>query len=156
MPPGTVSPFVIRFDAGTLPVGYLVFSSPTTHVGRDSGPCAEPRAPAVCDAYRASRRRRLSAATSEPSSSTLIRDKLQAYGLSPEEVVQALTSGNSISRPAMPTSETDATSCHDQFDRHADRRPAQIPFQPGRGPAVYIRDIGSVADSSDILAGMRC
>src|SRR5258708_13746459 len=29
MPPGTVSPFVIRFDAGTLPVGYLVFSSPS-------------------------------------------------------------------------------------------------------------------------------
>src|SRR5882757_2890745 len=29
MPPGTVSPFVVRFDAGTLPVGYLVFSSPT-------------------------------------------------------------------------------------------------------------------------------
>ena len=29
MPPGTVSPFVIRYDAGTLPVGYLVFSSPS-------------------------------------------------------------------------------------------------------------------------------
>src|SRR6266568_4932309 len=29
LPPGTVSPFVIRFDAGTLPVGYLVFSSPS-------------------------------------------------------------------------------------------------------------------------------
>src|SRR5712672_520586 len=29
MPPGTVSPFVVRFDAGTLPVGYLVFSSPS-------------------------------------------------------------------------------------------------------------------------------
>src|ERR1700682_1251203 len=29
MPPGTVSPFVIRFDAGTLPVGYLVLSSPS-------------------------------------------------------------------------------------------------------------------------------
>src|SRR5436305_11196990 len=27
MPPGTVAPFVIRYDAGTLPVGYLVFSS---------------------------------------------------------------------------------------------------------------------------------
>ena len=25
MPPGTVSPFVVRYDAGTLPVGYLVF-----------------------------------------------------------------------------------------------------------------------------------
>ena len=29
MPPGTVSPFVIRYDAGTLPVGYMVFSSPS-------------------------------------------------------------------------------------------------------------------------------
>src|SRR5260221_14625461 len=27
MPPGTVAPFVVRFDAGTVPVGYLVFSS---------------------------------------------------------------------------------------------------------------------------------
>src|SRR6266566_4048114 len=29
MPPGTVSPFVIRFDAGTVPIGYVVFSSET-------------------------------------------------------------------------------------------------------------------------------
>src|SRR5437879_7248472 len=27
MPPGTVSPFVMRFDAGSVPVGTLVFSS---------------------------------------------------------------------------------------------------------------------------------
>src|SRR5436309_8672877 len=33
MPPGTVSPFVIRYDAGTLPVGYLVFSSPSRTLG---------------------------------------------------------------------------------------------------------------------------
>src|SRR6202521_6012025 len=33
MPPGTVSPFVVRFDAGTVPVGYLVFSSKTRSVG---------------------------------------------------------------------------------------------------------------------------
>ena len=29
MPPGTVSPFVTRFDAGSIPVGYLVLSSET-------------------------------------------------------------------------------------------------------------------------------
>src|SRR3954470_21802199 len=28
MPAGTVGPFIMRFDAGTVPVGYLVFSSP--------------------------------------------------------------------------------------------------------------------------------
>src|ERR1039458_9139875 len=33
MPPGTVSPFVIRFDAGTVPVGYVVFSSESRTVG---------------------------------------------------------------------------------------------------------------------------
>src|SRR5438128_3253295 len=27
MPPGTVSPFVMRFDTGSVPVGYLVFST---------------------------------------------------------------------------------------------------------------------------------
>src|SRR5260370_3973149 len=27
MPPGTVPPFIMRFDAGSLPVGYLVFQS---------------------------------------------------------------------------------------------------------------------------------
>src|SRR5204862_7457779 len=27
MPPGTVPPFVMRFDAGSVPVGYLVFST---------------------------------------------------------------------------------------------------------------------------------
>src|SRR6202140_649085 len=29
MPPGTVSPFVMRFDTGSVPVGYLVLSSKT-------------------------------------------------------------------------------------------------------------------------------
>src|SRR5947208_13041936 len=32
MPPGTVAPFVVRFDAGTVPVGQLVFSSDTRDV----------------------------------------------------------------------------------------------------------------------------
>src|SRR6266576_3796866 len=32
MPPGTVPPFVVRFDAGSVPVGQLVFSSQTRSV----------------------------------------------------------------------------------------------------------------------------
>src|SRR5712671_4940964 len=34
MPPGTVPPFVTRFDAGSVPVGYLAFSSATRKVGQ--------------------------------------------------------------------------------------------------------------------------
>src|SRR6185436_1806095 len=33
MPYGTVAPFIMRFDAGTVPVGYLVFSSATRTLG---------------------------------------------------------------------------------------------------------------------------
>src|SRR5689334_21283323 len=33
MPAGTVPPFVMRFDAGRVPVGYLVFSCATRSVG---------------------------------------------------------------------------------------------------------------------------
>src|SRR6186997_2733106 len=33
MPPGTVPPFVMRFDAGSVPVGDLVFSSETRSLG---------------------------------------------------------------------------------------------------------------------------
>ena len=40
MPPGTVSPFVMRFDTGSVPVGYLVLSSETEVDRRDSGPGA--------------------------------------------------------------------------------------------------------------------
>src|SRR5277367_905382 len=33
MPPGTVTPFILRFDIGNVPVGFLVFSSPTRNLG---------------------------------------------------------------------------------------------------------------------------
>ena len=50
MPPGTVGPFIMRFDAGTVPVGYLVFTSDTPQPRRDPGSRAQPRAAAVRDA----------------------------------------------------------------------------------------------------------
>src|SRR5262249_30904064 len=33
MPPGTVPPFIMRFDTGSVPVGYLVLSSETKTIG---------------------------------------------------------------------------------------------------------------------------
>ena len=34
MPPGTVPPFIMRYDTGSVPVGYLVLSSETKSVGQ--------------------------------------------------------------------------------------------------------------------------
>ena len=51
MPPGTVPPDVVRFDTGSVPVGYLVLSSPP--IGRrDPGPGPLPRPPDVCQSPR--------------------------------------------------------------------------------------------------------
>ena len=91
MPPGTVSPFVMRFDTGSVPVGYLVLSSETRSDRRDSGPGAVPRAADVRQPCRAFRRRRRSAAARGRSSSRSIPQRLQSYGMSPDEVVTALT-----------------------------------------------------------------
>src|SRR5437588_2024647 len=33
MPPGAVQPFIVRYDAGSVPVGQLIFSSPSRSVG---------------------------------------------------------------------------------------------------------------------------
>src|ERR1700728_5398507 len=33
LPPGTVTPFILRYDVGNVPVGFLVFSSPTRSLG---------------------------------------------------------------------------------------------------------------------------
>src|ERR1700752_5502751 len=95
MPPGTVSPFVIRFDAGTLPVGYLVFSSPSRTLSEIQDLALNRVRPVFAT---------LSGVSSPPpfggNQRTIVIDvdpqKLHAYGLSPDNVVQALTTGNSI------------------------------------------------------------
>jgi multidrug efflux pump subunit AcrB len=95
MPPGTVSPFVIRYDTGTLPVGYMVFSSPSRTLAEIQDLALNRVRPVFAT---------LPGVSSPPpfggNQRTIVINvdpqKLQAYGLSPEKVVQALTSGNSI------------------------------------------------------------
>ncbi|MGH9640861.1 MAG: efflux RND transporter permease subunit, partial [Terriglobales bacterium] len=80
-------------------------------------------------------------------------EKLHAYGLSPENVVKAIITGNSIEPAgnasignfqALVTTDSTVRVISDLLD---------IPLRIGPGPSVYLRDIGTVSDSSDILAG---
>jgi multidrug efflux pump subunit AcrB len=152
MPPGTVSPFVIRFDAGTLPVGYLVFSSPSRTLSEIQDLALNRVRPVFAT---------LPGVSSPPpfggNQRTIVVDvdpqKLHAYGLSPDNVVQALTTGNSI-QPAgnvdigttntLVTTDSTVTQINDLLD---------IPLHAGSGASVYLRDVGAVRDASDVLAG---
>src|SRR5215216_2406928 len=96
MPPGTVSPFITRFDAGSVPVGYLVLSSETKSIGEIQDQALFKVRPMFAS---------LPGVSAPPpfggSQRTVVvridPDRLRAYGVSPEKVVQALSSGNSIS-----------------------------------------------------------
>jgi len=152
MPPGTVSPFVIRYDAGTLPVGYLVFNSASRTLGEIQDFALNRVRPVFAT---------LPGVSSPPpfggNQRTIVISvdpaKLHAYGFSPENVVQALVSGNSI-EPAgsanignyqmLVTTDSTVQQITDLLD---------IPLRTGPGPGVYLRDIGNVSDSSDVLAG---
>jgi multidrug efflux pump subunit AcrB len=152
MPPGTVSPFVIRYDAGTLPVGYMVFSSPSRTLAEIQDLALNRVRPVFAT---------LPGVSSPPpfggNQRTIVINvdpqKMQAYGLSPEKIVQALTSGNSI----QPAGNADIGTAHTLVT--TDSTVTQIndllgvPLRLGSGASVYIRDVGSVSDSSDLLAG---
>ena len=66
MPPGTVSPFIMRFDTGSVPVGYLVLSSETKTIGEIQDQALFKVRPMFAGDRQACRHRPRSAATSAP------------------------------------------------------------------------------------------
>ena len=152
MPPGTVSPFVMRFDAGSVPVGYLVFSSQTRSLGEIQDLALNRVRPQFATLPGVSApppfggNQRTIVVSVDPT-------RLRAYSLSPQEVIRAVSTGNVIT-PAGTVNTADltrmapinstVTNIQDLLD---------LPIRTGAGPAVSLRDIGTVADSSDVLAG---
>src|SRR5712671_1551261 len=98
MPPGTVPPFVMRFDAGSVPVGYLVFS--TTNETRTVGQMQDAALNLVRPLFAT-----LPGVSAPPPFGGSARsivvnlkpDRLRSYNMAPDEVVSALTAANTIS-----------------------------------------------------------
>ena len=149
MPPGTVGPFVMRFDAGTVPVGYLVFSSETRSLGEIQDLALNRVRPQFAT---------LDGLTSPPpfggSQRTIVirvdPDRLRSYGMAPEEVIRAISAGNLI----MPSGSvnvgdlTRITPVNSVVSNINDL--LQLPIRTGAGPTVFVRDVGAVSDSTDI------
>jgi multidrug efflux pump subunit AcrB len=149
MPPGTVGPFVMRFDAGTVPVGYLVFSSQTRSLGEIQDLALNRVRPQFAT---------LPGLTSPPpfggSQRTIVirvdPDRLRAYGMSADEVIHAVAAGNVIV-PAGSVNIGDETllSPINSVVTTIDDL-LELPIRTGAGPPVSIRDVGSVSDATDI------
>lgn len=152
MPFGSVPPFIVRYDAGTVPVGYLTFTSPTRTLGEIQDLALNRIRPQFAT---------LPGVSAPPpfggNQRTIVVSvdgaKLRAYGISPEAVTQAVSSGNIII-PAGTVQEGDLQPIvpTNSVVRNIQEL-GELPLKSGAGPAVYLRDIAQIQDSTDILAG---
>jgi multidrug efflux pump subunit AcrB len=152
MPTGTVPPFVMRFDGGSVPVGNLVFSSQTKTVAELQDAALFKVRPLFAT---------LPGVSAPPpfgsSQRTIVvradSAKLRAYNMSPDEVVRALSAGNTVSPsgnvrigdllPMVPVNSV----VGDYKDLN------NIPIRSQGTQTIFIRDIGSVEDGADIQTG---
>src|SRR6266705_4886000 len=153
MPTGAVPPFIMRFDAGSVPVAQLVFSSATRSVAEMQDIALNRVRPIFAT---------LPGVSAPPpfggnQRTIVVRvdpEKLRQYRLSPEEVVTSignastvLPSGNVRTGDLIRISHTNAAlgaNIAELLDQ---------PVRLGSGPTVYLRDIGTITDTADIVVG---
>ena len=151
MPPGTVAPFIMRFDAGSVAVGHLVFSTddPNITLSQMQDQALNKVRPAFAT---------LPGVSAPPpfggSSRAIVvnvnPDRMRAYNLSPDDVVQALSKGNPISPsgnmnldgryPIVPTNAI-VTNIKDL---------EAVPLKRTSNGAVFVRDVATVSDAADV------
>jgi multidrug efflux pump subunit AcrB len=152
MPAGTPGPFIMRFDAGSVAVGYLVFSSsnPAVTLGQMQDAALNRVRPLFAT---------LPGVSAPPPFGGSARsivvnvnpERMRAYGLSPDEIVQAMSQANAISPsgnmilgdkyPIVPVNAV----VKNIKDLEA------VPLRATDGRAVFVRDVAKVEDGSDIV-----
>lgn len=151
MPPGTLPPMIMRMDAGSVPVGYLVMESKVTSLGR-MGDLAQNIIRPLVQKYVPGT---VAISPFGPNMRSIIvkldSNKLRAYNLTPWDVTTALKKGNAVIpagniyvNGSMPLAPTNATVGNIQDI-------GKIPLKLGEN--VYIRDVATISDDIDITYG---
>lgn len=152
MPPGTLPPFVMRFDAGSVPVGQLVFTSETRSLNEIQDLALFKVRPMFAA---------LPGVSAPPplggnQRSVLVKadpERLKSYGLTPDELVAAIAKNNTIA-PAGNVRVGDLTlisPSNSVVDNIQELE--NIPVKPGTGTTVYVRDVATVQNGADVTTG---
>jgi multidrug efflux pump subunit AcrB len=151
MPPGTVPPFITRFDAGSVAVGQLVFSS-AAHSQGELQDFALNRVrplfatlPGVSAPPPFGGNQRTIVITLDPG-------KLRQYRISPQEAISAVSkatlvmpSGNMWTGKINRIARTNAALGGNLADL------LSTPIRPVSGATIYLRDIGTIENGTDII-----
>lgn len=152
MPPGTLPPFVMRYDAGSVPVGQLVFSSET----KSSNEIQDLALFKVRPMFAA-----LPGVSAPPplggnQRTVIIKadpERLRSYNLTADELVAAIAKNNAI-LPAGNIRENDkslitpSNSVVDDF-----KELENVAVKNVNGTVVFVRDVATVNNGADIVAG---
>jgi multidrug efflux pump subunit AcrB len=151
MPPGTVPPFITRFDAGSVAVGLLVFNSATKSAGELQDIALNRVRPLFATLPGVSApppfggNQRTIVITLDPG-------KLHQYQVSPEEAIAAVNkatlvmpSGNAFSGTTNRIARTNAALGGNLAEL------LSTPIRPQSGTTVYLRDIASIDNGTDIV-----
>ena len=151
MPKGTLPPMIMRMDAGSVPVGYLVFESEKTSLGAMGDlaqniirPLVQKNVPGTVAISPFGPNMRSIIVNVDPQ-------KLLNYNLTPQQLVEALAKGNTIIpagniyvKNSMPMVANNSTIVNIQDL-------GNIPLKLGVN--VYLRDIATIQDDTDITYG---
>ncbi len=145
MPAGTPAPFVTRFDAGSVAVGYLVFS--TDNPNRTLSEMQDQALNRVRPAF-ATLPREL-----PPKGGIIVNvdpERMRAYGLSPDEIVKALAEANTIS----PSGNMNLGDKYPIVELNSIvKNPKDleaVPLRRNEQGAVFVRDVATIIDGADI------
>src|SRR5271157_6002690 len=151
MPPGTVEPFITRFDAGSVAVGQLVFSSTTRTLGEMQDLALNRVRPLFAT---------LPGVSAPPPFGgsqrtiviTLDPDRLHQYKVTPEEAIAAVSkatlvmpSGNMWTGNIERIARTNATLGANLGEL------LSTPIRPVSGATVYLRDLATIENGTDLV-----
>ncbi|MBS0025679.1 efflux RND transporter permease subunit [Chitinophaga sp. 22321] len=151
MPSGTQPPFIIRFDASTLPIGQLALSSPT----RSNNELQDLAMTIVRPSFS-----RIAGLTSPApfggNSRTIVihvdPEQMRSHHLTADQVVATIKDNNQIS-PAGNVRIGDITylTPANTVIRTV-KEFENIPLVMGDGPTVFVKDVAKVEDAADVTS----
>jgi multidrug efflux pump subunit AcrB len=153
MPPGAVGPFIVRYDAGSVPVGQLIFSSPNRSPGEMQNIALNQVRPLFAT---------LPGVSAPPpfggnQRTVVVRldpGKMREYRVSPEDAILAVNRASSV----MPSGNVRTGDLNRIASTNASigadvTELLEAPVRGSSGPSVYLRDIATAEVGTDIITG---